>query len=144
MEGVQIGIVEHAAQLLMTALGPNTQGILGLGQESSEKAVMQGKSTYPNVLAQLKQNKLINALAFSLYLNDPSKSISSQARLGAILHWLRGEHVLMYGILQLPPPVPASSAESIQQDTKSRSSASPYPMTPKHRPSQPWKSNLPP
>lgn len=137
MEGIQIDIVEHAAQLLTTALGPNTQGILGLGQESLETAVTQGKSTYPNVLAQLKQNKLINALAFSLYLNDPRKSISSRARLCTMLYWLRGEHVLMYGVLQLTPPVPTSSAESIQQDTKSHSSGFPYPMTPKHRPSQP-------
>ena len=76
MEGIQIDIVEHAAQLLTTALGPNTQGILGLGQESLETAVTQGKSTYPNVLAQLKQNKLINALAFSLSHNDPRISLS--------------------------------------------------------------------
>lgn len=114
MEGIQIDIVERAAQLLTTALGPNTQGILGLGQESLETAVTQGKSTYPNVLAQLKQNKLLNALAFSLYLNDPRKSISSRARLCTMLYWLRGEHVLMYGVLQLTPPVPTSSAESIQ------------------------------
>jgi Eukaryotic aspartyl protease len=55
------------------------EGIVGIGFERGESYYAQTGEAYPNLISQLVSGGQINTKAYSLYLNDKGKQLSSQA-----------------------------------------------------------------
>lgn len=83
-------------------------GILGIGFQSGESiASTNPSSVYPNLVNQLKNQKFINSLAYSLWLNDLGISFVADCARMAFAN-----------VLKIPTRVPFSSVALIRRSMK--------------------------
>ena len=85
LEGLQFAVIDTTENLVISTLGTDAVGLMGVGLEVNE-AEYPTNQTYPNIVAALYNAHKISAKAFSLYLN---KTGTSTPNLFHSLCWLR-------------------------------------------------------